>query len=221
VNNSLDDAKKSALSVANALKKEVYLVYNTSVFLFYDVCRAAKNMISRAKGEVAELLDRVAYATLEEPTRKVRVWAHSEGALNTSLAFEHFPEDKKERLTLFTFGGAEWIPACYGGVVLNFVTDRDAISLGTNSHILNRQSREWDAVSLSYPLNPQSQYVHKLSCEKGHLYNVVFIGSSKRTIDHSFSRREYPIRGPSWGRSRIGRLNFDPELFAKNHRGKN
>ncbi|MBM3197562.1 MAG: hypothetical protein FJZ61_06250 [Chlamydiae bacterium] len=191
VNNSLEDAKKSALSIANGLSKEVYLVYNTSVFLFYDICRAAKNMISRAKGEVAELLNKVAHATLEEPTRKVRVWAHSEGALNASLAFEHFPEDKKDRLSLITYGGAEWIPACYGGVVLNFVTDKDAISLGINSHILSRHSREWNLVSLSYPVNPHSQYVQKLSCAKGHFYNVIFIESSKKTFDHSFCDESY------------------------------
>jgi hypothetical protein len=177
--------------VANHLQKEVFLVYNTSISLFHDVYRAAKNKISRAKGDVVHLLEKIAHSILEDPARNLRIWAHSEGALNTALALEQFPEEKKERLIVHTFGAAELIPKCFGGKVINFVSDKDAVSMGANMHILMNHSREKTTISFTQPIKGITVPVHEIqNSRSGHCYNIVFL-RSKSTIDHFFKGESY------------------------------
>ncbi len=191
VGNSLLEAKESAKTVANHLQKEVFLVYNTSISLFHDVYRAAKNKISRAKGDVVHLLEKIAHSILEDPARNLRIWAHSEGALNTALALEQFPEEKKERLIVHTFGAAELIPKCFGGKVINFVSDKDAVSMGANMHILMNHSREKTTISFTQPIKGITVPVHEIqNSRSGHCYNIVFL-RSKSTIDHFFKGESY------------------------------
>lgn len=191
VGNSLLDAKESAKTVANHLKKEVFLVYNSSISLIHDVYRAARSKIFRAKGDVVHLLEKIAHGILEDPSRNLRIWAHSEGALNTALAFEQFPEEKKERLIVHTFGAAELIPKCFGGKVINFVSDKDAVSMGANMHILMHHSRERTTISFTQPIKGVTIPVYEIqNSQTGHCYNIVFL-RSKSKIDHFFKGESY------------------------------
>lgn len=191
VGNTLNDAKESAKTIANHIQKEVFLIYNSSKSLFHDVYRAAKNKISRAKGDVVHLLENIANAILDDPSSNLRVWAHSEGALNTALAFEQFPEEKKQRLIVHTFGAAELIPKCFGGKVINYVADRDAVSMGANMHIFMTHSRSKTTITFTQPIKGITVPVHEIQNSRtGHRYNVVFL-HSKNKIEHFFKGESY------------------------------
>jgi len=158
---------------------------------FKDLFRAIGNKRSMKKGTAADLLLQITNHVMDLSSKDVRIWAHSEGALNARIAFEEFPEAKRDRLTIFTFGGGELVPSNYGRQVVNFISDCDAVALNANAHILSYHSKEIEGLpTLSNSSARLLMLWDKKKTHIGHKYNVVILKSEK-FFDHYFLGNTY------------------------------
>lgn len=184
--NSMDDAAKASKAIANFLQKDVVLVYNPTFGYFKDLFRAIGNKRSMKKGNAADLLYQITNHVMDLSSKDVRIWAHSEGAMNTRIAFEEFPEAKRDRLTIFTFGGGELVPNNYGRQVVNFISDCDTVALNANAHILSYHSKEIKGLPLlSNSTATFLMFWDKKKTHIDHKYNVTVLKSEK-FFDHYF-----------------------------------
>lgn len=184
--NSLDDATSASKAIANFLQKDVILVYNPTFGYFKDLIRAIGNKRSMKKGNASDLLYHITNHIMDLSAKEVRLWAHSEGALNARIAYEEFPEAKRDRLTIFTFGAGELIPNCYGRQVVNFISDTDAVALNANAHILSYHAKDIQELPfLSSSSATIAMFWDKKRTHIDHKYNVTILKSDK-LVDHYF-----------------------------------
>lgn len=91
-----------------------------------DLLNSAKEYLG-IKTHGAILLEDLLRSLLADKEKKLIIFSHSRGALTTDLALKNFTEEQKERIEVFSFGGACLIPRKSAKRVVNFISKGDPI----------------------------------------------------------------------------------------------
>jgi RHS repeat-associated protein len=187
-----EEAIDAAKALANAIGNSVILVANYSENLLTGTAKAIGSKIFDYQGDVSQILHRIADAALNIEGVNCRVWCHSEGGANAYYAFKVFPEQKKERLVISTFGSAILIPNSFAGRVFNFISEKDFLSLGINVGVLfGITCSSSDCNKLSYNNSLTRDVLELIFKDTEKKYNIIFLPSKKMFFDHQFLGETY------------------------------